>query len=128
MIVDEYVEALERELKNYSEEITEGVKKSVDIVGKEVNAEIKKHITFKQHTKEYVKSFRIKKTYDKKYKRVRTWCVVNGQYRLTHLLENGHALAQGGRTKAFPHIKYGEEIAKIRMEELTKEVIRNAGH
>lgn len=61
MTVDEYVEALERELKNYSEEITEGVKKSVDIVGKEVNAEIKKHITFKQHTKEYVKSFRIKK-------------------------------------------------------------------
>ena len=46
MNVDEFVAALSKELSSYSEEITEGIKKAVDIVGKETNAEIKKHITF----------------------------------------------------------------------------------
>ena len=126
MNVDEFVAALSKELSSYSEEITEGIKKAVDIVGKETNAEIKKHITFNQITGDYVKSFRVKKVHDSKNKKLKTWYVANGNHRLTHLLENGHALWQGGRTEAYPHIKYGEELAKKRMEELSMEVINNA--
>lgn len=129
MTADEFAEALERELISYSDEVTEGIKNVIDTVAKEVNEEIKRHITFKQPTKKYVKAFRIKKSYhESKYNKTNVWYVAKPHYRLTHLLENGHALAQGGRTRAFPHIKYGEELAKARMEELTEEVIRNAGH
>jgi len=128
MTADEFADILERELVLYSNEITNGLKKDVDIVSKEVNEEIKKHITFKQHTGKYVKAFRIKKSYyENKFNKKNVWYVAKPQYRLTHLLENGHALAQGGRTKAYPHIKYGEELAKRRMEELAKETIKNAG-
>lgn len=126
MNVDKFVAALSKELSSYSEEITEGIKKAVDIVGKETNAEIKKHITFNQITGDYVKSFRVKKVHESKNKKLKTWYVANGNHRLTHLLENGHALWQGGRTEAYPHIKYGEELARKRMDELSMEVINNA--
>ena len=126
MNVDEFVSALSKELSNYSEEITEGIKKAVDIVSKETNEEIKRHITFNQITGDYVKSFRVKKVYENKNKKIKTWYVANGEHRLTHLLEKGHALWQGGRAKAYPHIKYGEELAIKRMEELSMEVINNA--
>lgn len=126
--VDELAEAIAEYMENYSQDVTDRVKKAVDVVSKATNEEIKKHITFKQPTGKYVRAFRIKKSYEDGYKKINTWHVGNGQNRLTHLLEKGHALRQGGRTKAYPHIKYGEEIAQKRMEELAKEAIENAGY
>lgn len=126
--IDDLASEIVKELKNYSEKTTEEIKKAVDIVAKETNEEIKNHVTFKEPTGKYVKSFRIKKAYEDGYKKVSVWYVANGQHRLTHLLENGHALHQGGRAQAYPHIKFGEELAKRRMEELTREAIENAGH
>ena len=50
--------------------------------------------------KKYNKGWTVKKT-----KRDKTATVHNAtDYQLTHLLEKGHALRQGGRTQAFPHI------------------------
>lgn len=125
--VDELANAIVEEMQKFSTEVTEKVKKAVDVVAKECNEEIKRHITFNQPTGEYVKAFRIKKTYENLYTRKKTWYVSGSQYRLTHLLENGHAKVNGGRVKAYPHIKYGEELARQRMQELAKEAIENAG-
>lgn len=118
--------AITNELENYTQNVTDGVKNAVDTVAEETNKEIKNHITFKQHTKDYVKAFRLKTSFQDRYNKRKTWYVGNDQYRLTHLLENGHELRQGGRAKAYPHIKFGEELAKKRMEELAKEAIENA--
>lgn len=125
--VDSMAALIAEYMSNYTQDITNNVKKVVDTVGKEVDEEIKKHITFKQHTGKYVKAFRVKTSFEDRYNKRNTWYVANGQYRLTHLLENGHALHQGGRTEAHPHIKYGEELAQKRMVELSKEAIEDAG-
>lgn len=45
-------------------------------------------------------------------------------YRLTHLLEYGHATVNGGRTRAFPHIKKAEEWAKTNYEREIREGIQ----
>jgi hypothetical protein len=125
--IDNLADEIMKELENYSESVTDGVKKAVDVVAKEVNEEIKKHVTFKEHSGKYVKAFKIKKTYETKFNKGKTWYVSSGQHRLAHLLEKGHAKIGGGRTRAFPHITYGEELAKKRMEELAREAIENAG-
>lgn len=59
------------------------------------------------HAGDYAKGWRVKKNkYD-------DYIVHNAtDYQLTHLLEYGHALPQGGRARAFPHIAPAEKWAE----------------
>jgi len=123
---DGLADLIAKYMNNYSQDVTDRIKAAVDIVAKEVNTEIKAHITFKQPTGDYVKAFRIKTSYEDKCNKGKIWYVSGGEYRLTHLLENGHAKKGGGRTDAFPHIIFGESLAQKRMEELSREAIENA--
>lgn len=109
------------ELEGYSDEVAEKTKKCVDKVARECNEEIKKHITFKERTGEYVKAFAIKTVYENKYNKMKRWYVKAPHYRRSHLLENGHAKVNGGRVRAFPHIKYGEELAVRNLPKYIKE-------
>lgn len=43
---------------------------------------------------------------------------------LTHLLENGHQLRQGGRAKAFPHILAVEQWCKEEFVRRTEDMLR----
>ncbi len=122
--IDNLAELISAELENYSEEVTEKVKKAVDTVAEEINEEIKSKIPFNEPTGDYVKAFRIKKSYEDKFNKRNTWYVANGQHRLTHLLEHGHAKKNGGRVKAYPHIKFGQELAVRRIQELVEEAVQ----
>lgn len=128
MDVNQLAAAIGHELQSYSDDVSEKVGEAVQIVAKEVNDEIKQHVTFQERTGNYVKAFRIKKVNTgSKYNHSRIWHVKSPQYRLTHLLEHGHVLRNGGRTRAFPHIIYGEQLAERRMQELTEQAVQDAG-
>lgn len=125
--VSELASLIGQYLSEYTEEVTAATKKAVDVTAKAVDAEIKSKITFTQRTGNYVKAFRIKKSHEDMHNKRKTWYVSGEEYRLTHLLENGHALRGGGRVKAFPHVIYGQQLAEKRLQELIEEGIENAG-
>jgi hypothetical protein len=122
--IEDFAETLAAQMAEYTAEVADEVNKQIDNLAKEVNETIKQHVTFEQPTGDYVKSFRLRlKPGNTRFNHTVIWHVKAPHYRLTHLLENGHALRNGGRSKAFPHIKYGEELVQNRIEEIVREAV-----
>lgn len=62
----------------------------------------------------YVGAFKVKTLEESLGIHRKTWYVKKPYYSLAHLLENGHKYninGKSGSTKAYPHIKFGEEYA-----------------
>lgn len=103
--VNEISKAIMEELENYKDFTEEAVEKGVSETAKD--AVQKLHNAHPSGSErygswnDYNKGWTIKKT-----KRDKTATIHNkDHYQLTHLLEKGHALVNGGRAKAFPHIR-----------------------
>ena len=88
---------------------------------------IKEHAEFNEITGDYLKSWAIAKG---ERGNIRGGAVAYAQaphYRRAHLLENGHAMPQGGKSRDFPHIIFGAEAAVEIYQQLVKERLeRNA--
>lgn len=66
----------------------------------------------------YRNSFVIDRAWQARHHYAAEWHAKEPEYRLTHLLENGHLTRDGtSRTKAIKHIKYGRQIAERVLEE-----------
>jgi hypothetical protein len=91
------VNEIARALREYTDDVTQNLDNAKDKISKEAVSELK--ITSPKRTGEYAKNWSRKKT---KY----GYIVYNRDpsYRLTHLLEYGHAKRDGGRVQAHPHI------------------------
>ena len=111
--IDNFSDAVEEELNKYSKTSMDEVKEAVKSGAKTVKSEISAIAPVK--TGKYSKSWAIKTVIDNELYISLT--VYSKMYRLPHLLEHGHALRNGGRTRAFPHIAPAEKKGE---EELVK--------
>lgn len=108
-------------LSEYADDVIEDVKATVDDVAKEAQKIVKSKAPVK--TGKYKRSIKVKTSYES-LTELRKTIYSNGHSGLTHLLENGHAKVNGGRTRAFPHWKYGDEYIK---KELPKRIQKKIG-
>ena len=108
-------------LSEYADDVIEEVKATVDDVAKEAQKIVKSRAPVK--TGKYKRSIKVKTSYES-LTELRKTIYSNGNSGLTHLLENGHAKVNGGRTRAFPHWKYGDEYIK---KELPKRIQKKIG-
>lgn len=117
--------ALADAFKEFSEELTEEVFEGVEAIGKEAVEEVKeKSPVFSGGTERERKPGTYRKGWtcriDKERGAIKV-TVHNRNYRLTHLLENGHLTRNGvTRARAFPHIAPAEENAAKKVDELLR--------
>lgn len=104
--IDDFSNVLEQALSEYGDTAASSVKQAVTKAGEAVKEQIK--TAAPKDTGRYAKSWAVKTT---KETATSKNVVVHStkQYRLTHLLEFGHAKRGGGRTKAQPHIAPAEQ-------------------
>lgn len=108
-------------LSEYADDVIDDVKEAVDDVAKEAQKIVKSKAPAK--TGKYKRSIKVRTSYES-LTELRKTIYSNGNSGLTHLLENGHAKVNGGRTRAFPHWKYGDEYIK---KELPKRIQKKIG-
>jgi hypothetical protein len=122
--VNGLADAISETLQQYSDDVIDGIKNAEDITAKECKENLAADSPVGA-TGKYQKGWKITVTTNTPLKKYTV--IHNKEYRLTHLLENGHATRNGGRTRAFSHIKPNEEKANAAFETRVEEVIRN-GH
>lgn len=120
-------DAVRDALDSYNGYIVDSMKEAAEKAAKQANQEIKAHITFHERSGKYVRAFKVKKIKQGNSYVQYAWYVDAPHYRLTHLLEKGHKTRykrSGKRmASAFPHIEYGEKIARMVFEQELVEAV-----
>lgn len=111
-------------LKDFSDEVTRVTKEDVDEVTKMALDEVKSHAPV--NTGKYKRSLKDRTEYESATEK-RNVIYSKGQGSLTHLLENGHAKRNGGRTRSFPHFAYGQKVIEEELPKLLEKHIKEKG-
>ena len=117
--IDQLADTVMRELENYAETTTDGVKAAVKKAANTVKKEIS--ATAPVRTGKYAKSWATKTTGENSHA-IEITVHSRNRYQLAHLLEHGHAKRNGGRVAARPHIAAAEQRG---IEDLEREIERS---
>ncbi|MBE5825265.1 MAG: HK97 gp10 family phage protein [Butyrivibrio sp.] len=116
--IDDLADEVMKGLNEYAHLAVDDLKEAVKRAGDTTKAQIEK--TAPKKTGKYRKSWAVKKTRETSDS-IKVVVHSKDRYRLTHLLENGHAKRGGGRVAAIPHIAPAEQVGE---EQLINEVKR----
>ena len=123
--INDLADEIAKSLSGYTREVADGVKKSATDTMNELVADTKADAPVRYE--KYKKAITSKVRHESEYEKRLTWYVKSPHYRLSHLLEKGHAKRGGGRVQAYPHIEQNREKAEKNFTERVKGVIGNAG-
>ena len=114
--VSQMADVIMEGLEEYAQLAADDMKKAVKKAGSQArNAPVK--------TGAYAKSWAAK-TSKETANAMEIVVYSRNRYQLAHLLEFGHALRRGGRTRAFPHIAPAEERAAQTLEREVEKALR----
>ena len=102
--IDALASEIQGVLDNYNSQIIKGVKKETKRAMKDLVTNTKADAPVGKRKQHYKDSITSKKVIENNDGLIMRWYVKGSDYRLTHLLENGHATRNGGRTKAFKFV------------------------
>ena len=123
--VEQLSEAINNELTIYSKAIIDGIKKEAKKSMSELVKTTKATAPVGKRKKHYKDNIKSKKTEETDRKVNYTWYVDGPDYRLSHLLENGHATKNGGRVAGTHFIKNASDPILERYVKAVEEVIKN---
>ena len=121
--IDQLANEIAEALSDYSEDVVKRIDASSEKIGKKAVQKLKD--TSPKDQGDYAKSWKMKTEPEVGQPDNRIIHVAKPHYRLTHLLEHGHAKAGGGRVEAKPHIKAVEEEVIEDFKKEVEEVIKN---
>lgn len=123
--VDQLSEAISRELTLYNRNVIDGVKKQAKQSMSQLVKDTKATAPVGKRKKHYKDSIKSKKVSENDRSVSYLWYVAGSDYRLSHLLENGHALRNGGRVAGTHFIKNASDPILQAYLDAVEEVIRN---
>lgn len=98
VLIDDLNAAIKNALEEYNENVVKGLKKQTKKATKDLVARSIDTAPVGNREKHYRENISSKTLDESRYGLTKVWYVKGSDYRLTHLLENGHANRDGGRT------------------------------
>ncbi len=123
--IDQLAVEIAKGLAEYSQDVVRGVDKSSERVGKETVKKL--NLLSPRKYGKYAKSWKVNTEGEHGQPKNRVVYVKAPHYRLTHLLEHGHAKRGGGRVQGIPHIRIAEQEAINEFVGEVELLIRNGG-
>lgn len=123
--VDRLGDAIAKELTLYGQNVIDGVKNEAKKSMGRLVKQTKATAPVGHRKKHYRDSITSRKTSENARTITYTWHVKGSDYRLSHLLENGHALRDGGRVEGTHFIKNASDPILLEYIQAVEEVIKN---
>ena len=123
--LDQLSEAINEELTLYSNQVIEGVKNEAKKSMGQLVKKTKETAPVGKRKKHYRDSIKSKKLSENSRSVTYVWYVAGPDYRLSHLLEKGHALRNGGRTSGTHFIERASDSVIKEYIQAVEEVIKN---
>ena len=126
--IDRLSGTIRTQLNTYSRTITTRIGEAAEATVKEMVAETKKRPRGRYTTGAYARAIASQVGENSIHAQTRIWYVKAPHYRITHLINNGHAVRGGRRYAGDKHVTRATDHAIERFETRVREVIENASN